>query len=211
MQKNIYVNEKQVLKDIIPLEMPLVLSIEPSNLCNFKCAMCFHGNNEQDERAKPLANMTEEIFAKILQDIKSWTIAAQRKLKLIKLYSLGEPLINKGICDMLARIKAADVCEKVEITTNASLLSEEVAKQLVDFQLDILRVSVYSVRDKRMKEVTRSNVMPETIYNNVKAIRAYRDSVKSDKPIIYAKMLDANNDENEEFVRKFGGWQTRLA
>ena len=97
MQKNIYVNEKQVLKDIIPLEMPLVLSIEPSNLCNFKCAMCFHGNNEQDERAKPLANMTEEIFAKILQDIKSWTIAAQRKLKLIKLYSLGEPLI-KSVC-----------------------------------------------------------------------------------------------------------------
>ncbi len=70
--KNYYTESKQILMDIIPLERPLCLSIEPTNICNFKCTMCFHGNNEYAEEAKPLKNMDMQCFRKIVNDIKNW-------------------------------------------------------------------------------------------------------------------------------------------
>lgn len=54
------------------------------------------------------------------------------KIKLIKLYAMGESLINENICEMLRLVKAANICDEVEITTNASLLSEDIIKNFVN-------------------------------------------------------------------------------
>lgn len=175
MQKNIYSANKTVLKNIIPMELPLCISIEPTNLCNFKCAMCFHGNNETDPKAKPLKNMDDEVFDKVLNDIKEWTAEIGERVKLIKLYSLGEPLINSNIGEMVRKIKQANVCEKIEITSNGSLLSKDIAQKLVDDELDIFRLSVYSVEKSRMKFVTRTEISPEAIHENIRYLKEYRD------------------------------------
>ena len=71
--KNLYPENRIVLKKRLPLDMPLCVSIEPTNICNFKCVMCFHGNNEQDQRAKPLGNIDWGMFEKILSDLREWT------------------------------------------------------------------------------------------------------------------------------------------
>ena len=202
MQKNIYANDKTVLKDAIPLEVPFCVSIEPTNICNFKCRMCFHGNIETDPKAKPLKNMDIVVFEKTLADLKDWVLKTQTKIKLIKLYSLGEPLLNKEICNMVKAIKEADVCNKIEITTNGSLLTEDVAKKLIDYGLDILRISVYSVYKDRFKFVTQSDIEYDLIYKNVKFAKEYRDS-NNGMTKIYAKMLDTNSPENDEFIEKY--------
>ncbi len=199
IQKNIYAGSKTILKDAIPLNVPLCISIEPTNLCNFKCAMCFHGNNEDAPEAKPLKNMDEDVFSKTLGDIKTWVDKSGEKIKLIKLYSLGEPFVNPVACEMVKRIKTANICEKVEITTNGSLMTKEVAEKLVDYGLDVLRLSVYSVTDDRLKEITKSKVSPSVIENNLEYLRLYRDAKGMSVPRIYAKMLDSNTDENVLF------------
>ncbi len=198
IQKNIYAVNKTVLRDAIPLKVPLCISIEPTNLCNFKCAMCFHGNNEDDPKAKPLKNMDEAVFEKTLEDIKKWVAESGEKIKLIKLYSLGEPFVNPSASVMVKRIKEADVCEKMEITTNGSLMTKEVADKLVEYGLDVLRLSVYSVNDERMKTVTKSKVPPSVVQENFEYLRKVRDEKKSSMKL-YAKMLDSNSDENQLF------------
>lgn len=203
--KNIHAQNKTILKNAIPLSIPLCVSIEPSNLCNFKCVMCFHGNNELDPKAKPLKNMDMDVFNKILSDIKAWVGEAGKKIKLIKLYSLGEPLLNPHICDMVNMIKKSDVCEKIEITTNGSLLTYDTAKKLVDYGLDILRLSVYAVDADKMRQVTQSDVSPDKVYENLRYLKQYRDAVGRAFPRIYAKMLDTNNSgENARFKKVYG-------
>lgn len=201
--KNYFAADRTVLRDKIPLEKPLCISIEPTNLCNFKCSMCFHGNNEYAEEAKPLRNMTADCFDKIIGDIKNWV--GEGKIKLIKLYSIGEPLIHPDICNMVKVIKEAGICEQLEITTNASLLSEEMSEKLVDYGLDILRVSVYGANDKHMKEITRSKFTTADIVKNVSYLKKYRDGKKLDKPRILAKMLNTYSEENEEFAELYSG------
>lgn len=201
--KNTYSTNRTVLRDSIPLDIPLCVSIEPTNICNFKCSMCYHGNNEYAEEAKPLSNMDMQVFDKCISDLKVWKLNVGKKVKLIKLYSLGEPLIHSEIGNMVKAIKDADVCDAIEITTNGSLLTEEVAKALVDYELDVLRLSVYGVSNDKFKNITKSQISPMQIKDNLKALVEYRNSLGKDKPKVYAKMLDTFSEENELFLNAY--------
>ena len=198
-QKLIYNCNRTILKDALPLKVPMCISIEPSNLCNFKCSMCYHGNNEYAEAAKPLRNMDMDCFYKVLDDIKIMVDEAGQKIKVIKMYSLGEPLIHPHICQMIKEIKSAEVCEEIEITTNGSLLTNELAMKMVEYGLDTLRVSIYSIYDEKNKDITKSKISVSSIRENIKFLRKYRDFMNSDKPTIIAKMFESYSSENEEF------------
>lgn len=197
--KNMYPDNRIVLKECLPLEIPLCVSIEPTNLCNFKCVMCFHGNNEYAEAAKPLKNMSMECFHKVIDELKSWIQKEEKKIKLIKLYSLGEPLIHPDICEMVRLLKEANVCQQIEITTNASLLSKEVAEKLVDYGLDIFRASIYAVRKEHNAYITKSKIEPQDIFEKIKYLKEYREKKGVSYPKIYAKMIDTFSEENKEF------------
>lgn len=175
MLKNLYQNNRRMLKDCLPLTLPLCVGIEPTNLCNFKCVMCYHGNNEYAEEAKPLKNMEWDIFLKVLSDLKNWTDDAGEKIKLLKLYDLGEPLLHPRFCDMLKAVKDADVAEQVEITTNASLLTREISEKLVEHGLDIIRISVYGIEEERNRQITKSNYTPSDIWENVRFLHECRE------------------------------------
>lgn len=203
MLKNMYTENRTMLKDVIPLEIPLCVCIEPTNLCNFKCVMCFHGNNEYAEEAKPLKNMSMDVFEKTICDLEQWCKKAGQKIKLIKLYSLGEPLLHQEIAYMVKRIKEADICNQIEITTNGSLLSRELAEKLVDYGLDILRISVYSVEEEHCKYITKSTVKPDEVYEKTLYLKEYRDRNKKKLPRIYAKMIDTYSDENDKFMNRW--------
>ena len=49
--------------------------------------------------------MDMDCFEKTVSDIKKWVDECGEKVKLIKLYSLGEPLIHQNICEMVKKIK----------------------------------------------------------------------------------------------------------
>ncbi len=203
MLKNLYQNDRIVLKDCLPLTLPLCVSIEPTNLCNFKCTMCHHGNHKYAEEAKPLKNMEWNIFLKILSDLKNWTNDAGEKIKLLKLYSIGEPLLHPQICDMLKSVKEADMAEQVEITTNGSLLTRRVSEKLVEYGLDIIRISIYGIEEERNKYITKSNYTPSDIRENVRFLYECREKNGGVKPKIYAKMFNEGTKINETFINKY--------
>ncbi len=202
-QKNIYQHDRIVLKERLPLKMPLCLSIEPTNICNFHCAMCFHGNNEHDEQAKPLKNMDQEVFRKSISDLKNWTDTTGEKVKLIKLYSLGEPLIHPGLLDMVKELKASGVAEQLEITTNGSLLTKEISNQLISYGLDIIRFSIYGIGAKEHRRITGSDVSVDEIFENIRYLYEERNRKRSAKPMIFAKMFDAGKHKNDRFLKHY--------
>lgn len=194
-----YQSNRIRLIEEIPLEVPLCISIEPTNICNFKCQMCFQSTEEYKKQGGPFSLMEMDLFDKVLADIEE-LVSCGKKIKLIKLYSTGEPLLHPGIGEMLKRIKNADVCMQTEITSNASLLTEELSKMLVDYGLDFFRASIYAMKEENHKFVTQSKMKPEQIRKNLEELRRYRDEQGKDKPYICAKMFqDDNSDENEIF------------
>lgn len=196
---NAYDAKRITLMDALPLSLPLCICIEPTNVCNFKCQMCWQSTKAYHEQDGPFMPMDMELLDKFLRDAQDFCRATGKKIKLIKLYSTGEPLLHKNIGEMIHHIKEAEICDQIEITTNASLLSERLAKEFVDYGLDYLRVSIYSVRKGHHKEVTQTNVTPETIAQNVRFLYDYRTKQNKQKPFICAKIMDMGAVENEEF------------
>lgn len=194
-------HKRQNLIDIIPLKKPFTLLIEPSNYCNFKCVSCFQSLKSKNYLTENRGFMSMELYQNIIEQFQHWE---GDKLKVLKLSLYGEPLTNPQFGEMLKIAKEAEIAERIETTTNASLLTEELCEQLVKYEIDYIRVSIYGGNQKRYEEVTGCpQVSIDKIWNNLKMIQDFKKEQHKEKPFVSAKMLDTYSEENEEFLERF--------
>lgn len=197
-------NQREKLSDMIPLKMPFTLFIDPTNWCNFHCAFCPRNFDDFSAFAGPLQHMGLDLFHKIMNDLKCFG----GKLKVLRLFYLGEPLLCPDFFAMLRLAIQSDVAERIEISTNASLLDQSAAKQIIDCAGDFngviyLRFSIYSVREIRHREITKSPLSIRHIYNNILKFKEIRDSAGRENVRTYAKMLETFDEETEEFIKLY--------
>lgn len=192
--------KRQNLMEILPLSKPFTILIEPSSLCNFRCIQCFQSIKADNYFTQNRINMPFERFKKIIKQLQDWP---GPKLKVLKLSLYGEPLITPDFCEMLRIAREADIAERIETTTNASLLTREIAEKLVEYQLDYVRVSIYAAEQHRHEEITGTKIGIKTIHNNLKTLQEIKKNKNSKKPFISPKMLDAYNEENERFIKMY--------
>ena len=189
------------LIDVIPLKKPYTLLIEPSNYCNFKCVQCFQSIQADNYLKEHRGLMSMETFETIIHQFQTWE---GDKLKVLKLSLYGEPFTNPDFCEMLRIAKNAEIAERIETTTNASMITEQIAEKLVEYGIDYIRVSIYGGKQKRYEEVTSvETVSMKEIYQNLKYIQKLKKAKGVDKPFVSAKMLDTFTEENEQFLEKF--------
>ena len=191
---------RKVLKEVIPLQKPFTVLIEPSSLCNFRCLQCFQRLKGDNYFTKTRMNMPLSRFEKVLSQLKEWQ---GPKIKVLKLSIYGEPLMNPDFCEMVRMAKTADVAERIETTSNVSLLTREKAEKLVDAGLDYLRVSIYGADVENHRKVTSSTFTPEMIRSNLFTLLEVRKNANSSKPFVGAKMLDSFEEENCLFTEFF--------
>lgn len=191
---------RKVLKEVIPLRKPFTVLIEPSSLCNFHCLQCFQRLKGENYFTRTRMNMPLSRFEKVIGQLKEWK---GEKLKVLKLSLYGEPLMNPDFCEMVRIAKSAEIAERVETTSNVSLLTEDIAEKLINAGLDYLRVSIYGADKENHKKVTASSFTPEMIRKNLFSLLALRKRKGSLKPFVGAKMLDSFEEENQRFYAYF--------
>lgn len=191
---------RQNLMEVLPLCKPFTVLIEPSSLCNFKCIQCFQSIKGESYFTRTRGNMPMARFRRVIEQLKAWP---GPKIKVLKLSLYGEPLVHPDFCDMLRAARETDVTERIETTTNASLLSRDVAVKLVEYQLDYARVSIYASDQERHWAVTGSGMEIGAIHENLRVLQEIKKSKGSEKPFVSCKMLDAYGDGNERFIRMY--------
>ena len=195
------VTNRQNLMEVLPLAKPFTVLIEPSSRCNFCCIQCFQSIKEPSYFTRTRGNLPLARFQRILEQLKRWP---GPKIKVLKLSLYGEPLVNSEFCDMLKLAREADVAERIETTTNASLLSRDVAEKLVAYQLDYARISIYAADQAKHQTVTGSSQDIRDIHENLRVLQDIKKRNGSETPFVSCKMLDAYDaDENERFIRMY--------
>lgn len=193
--------EKRVsLRDVIPLAKPFTILFEPTSVCNFKCTCCFQSEPDfHSYLAK--GQMKFGDFRKIVDDLADWK---GKRIRVIRIIGFGEPLLNPLTPAMVKYCKSLDITERVEITTNASLLTQNVSRELIDAGLDYIRCSIYSIDQQQHEKLTCSRISVKKIRDNIAALRELRDSVGASKPFIYVKMLESSEPaQNELFLKEY--------
>lgn len=191
---------RQNLRDILPLCKPFTVIIEPSSLCNFRCIQCFQSIKGDSYFTRNQGNMPMARFQRVIEQLKAWP---GPKLKVLKLSLYGEPLANHDFCEMLSMARSSDVADRIETTTNASLLSRAVAEKLVESRLDYVRVSIYASTQQRHRDITGSSMKIGKIHENLRVLQEVKKSKGSERPFISCKMLDAYGEENDQFFQVY--------
>ena len=193
--------DRHDLMEVLPLAKPYTVIVEPSSLCNFRCVQCFQSIKSPSYFTRNRMNMPLERVRRVIEQLKAWP---GDRHKVLKLSLYGDPLLSPDFAEMLRLAAQAAIAQRIETTTNASLLTRMLAESLVVHQLDYVRVSIYSANQKRHREVTHSSFDIGVIHENLRVLQEVKQAHGSDKPFVSCKMLDAYGEENDRFVEMYG-------
>jgi cyclic pyranopterin phosphate synthase len=87
--------------------------------------------------------------------------AARLGIHKIKLTG-GEPLVRKGVANLIRSLKALDGIEQVTLTTNGVLLAEQIA-HLVEAGLDAVNISLDTLDAKHFERLTRRDALQNVL------------------------------------------------
>ena len=113
----------------------------------------------------------------------------------------GEPLLDHNLPRIVALANEYAIADWVEVTTNASALTERLASDLIDAGLTYMRVSVYGTTEDQQGAVTQSGVSLDRIERNVAALMRIRTYRGSTTPYVYAKFIDTGNEATNRAFR----------
>ena len=181
------------LASLLPLPMPLSMHIEPTNVCNFRCVSCPQMLQDYKQKAGYYQKMDMSLYEKIIGDI-----ASMGKLKALKLFGYGEPMLHMELPRMVELGKT--VSERVEFTSNCTMLTEKMARGLIDAKLDYLRVSIYSNDQEAHNKFTQVKFDIDKIYDNLYRLKQMRGD--GEYPFIYIKMFETTTPEDAEIFRE---------
>ena len=178
----------------MPTEGPLVdrfgrvhddLRLSVTDRCNLRCVYCM-----------PADGMTFLPRAEILSFEEITRVARVARALGVRSVRLtgGEPLVRRGICDLVARIAALGF-DDVALTTNAMMLSP-MAQQLAAAGLRRVNVSCDSLRPERFSAIRRRGKL-ETVLD---AMDAAEDAGLSPMKVNVVLLRGRNDDEILDFA-----------
>jgi len=161
-----YIQEGRVpLQTLLPLEAPLVLFIDPSDKCCLKCSFCPTGDFKlMKEVKRPLQSINFNLYKKIIDDLQKF----ETKVKVIRLYGHGEPLLNPHFIDMVKYAKQSDKVETVDTTTNGMCLYPQFNIEIIESGIDRINISVNGLSDEQYFEFTKTKVNFKRYVANIK-------------------------------------------
>ena len=175
-------------------DFPKKVQIEVTNICNARCSMC-----PLKDMKRKTGYMDFELFKKIIDE------TSQYNLRRLILHIMGEPLLHPKIFAMIAYIKKKNPNQPVEFSTNASLLTKENSKKLIESGLDIINLSI-DADSKEVYEKIRIGLNYEETAKNIYDFLGLIDQSKNKKPLAKIQLikLPENELEWDRFKKK---WQ----
>lgn len=180
------------------LRYPRYVEVETVNACNARCPMC---TIEDWTRDSP--TMKADLFKRISDDLT----AHASELKRVSLYRDGEPLLDKKLPERVAILKDGGI-KQISISSNVGLLSEKMAKALLEARLDVIIMSIDSLQ-KNVFESIRVRLNFEEVLANALRFIDLRNKIRPETQI-WMRMIrqDSNYKEWPEYE---SFWKSKLA
>lgn len=191
--------ERTKLAEVLPLDTPFVVQIFPVYACNFKCSYCiFSVDKARRGFISDKVVMDFDLYKKFIDDIAMFP----KKVKVLRIVGIGEPLLHKNIADMVEYAVSKDVANIVEILTNASLLTPELSDSLISAGLSRLVVSLQGTTKEKYRDVCGADI---DFKNFIENLRYFFNSKGNAQ--VYIKIIDCaldSKDDEQRFYENFG-------
>lgn len=166
------------------------LRISITDLCNLRCIYCMPQNGVT--KLEHSSIISPERIKEIVD------AASELGIKKVRLTG-GEPLVRKGLIDIIKLIKQNPKIEEICLTTNGVGLSK-VAKNLFEAGVNRLNISLDTLDEKKYKYITRNGELKDVL----EGIKAAQEVGFKNIKINIVLIGGFNDDEIEEFARFAG-------
>lgn len=161
----IILQDRKPLETLLPLESPLVLFIDPSDKCCLKCSFCPTSDKELMKKVRrPLQVLNFDLYKNIIDDLNQF----KTKIKVVRLYGHGEPLLNINFTKMVEYAKKSIKVETVDTTTNGVCLYPQLNLELIQSGIDRINISVNGLSDEQYLEFTKTKINFKKYVENIR-------------------------------------------
>ena len=165
---------------------PRAVEFQTLSVCNAKCLFCPHSSSPE---LIPHGRMEDALIHKIVNECSRHLVGR------ISPYLTNEPLMDKRMPDILRLIRKKVPFAKTKINTNASLLTEEMSRKILDSGLSQIWFSVngYSPETYRAS----MNLDFETTMRNIDYFLALKKKLGKKRPSVRVTTLRTKLVEHE--------------
>lgn len=189
----IYISERLGFTDFEEcLAFPKFIEVETIRACNAKCTFCSVYNGSFDAKPK---KMSDRLLDKLIDELNrpeanTSTVCACRD---------GEPLLDRRIPGFIRSLKDAAI-PTTTLVTNAELLNEKKALELLASGLDELMISIDGYTEPIYSKLRIGLDFDKVIANTIDFI-ALRDSLDSPMSLrIRMVVVDENRHEVDQYL-----------
>lgn len=193
LYKKIY--KKQISKKLKEFKLSdLIISIEPSNVCNSRCAMCPY-----QKMTRPKETMTMDLFKKIVDD------CVKNGVDKFNLNFYNEPFLDPFIFERIAYLKSRGL--KVKLYSNGSVVDAEKAEKILESGLDEIIFSVDGAKKETYEKIRIGLNFETTVANVLNLIKRRNEAGFKTPRIIVAFVRQEINENEVDDFKKF--WSSK--
>jgi radical SAM protein with 4Fe4S-binding SPASM domain len=165
--------------------LPDIVQIESTNLCNAKCVFC-----PRDEMHRRQGVMAMDLYRKVVDECATLGISH------VRMHNYGEPFLDRELVEKVRYAKARGIAE-VGMISNGSLISEEIARGMIEAGLDAINISV-DAAGKDVFERTRIHLDYDTVVGNIRTLVRLRRELGHKHPKLILSFVRQNNSADEQ-------------
>src|SRR6476659_7988883 len=165
--------------------MPEIVQIESTNICNAKCVFC-----PRDDMHRRQGIMSVELFRKIVDECAALGITH------VRMHNYGEAFIDRKLVEKVRYAKQKGIKE-VGMISNGSLITEPVARGMIDAGLDAINISV-DAAGKEVFESTRLGLKYDKVIANIERLLRLRTESGKRRPKLILSFVRQNNSADEQ-------------
>jgi len=173
-----------ITKKTIVWGVPVIVNVEPTNICNLRCPLCITGSMQME---RPYGRMDFNTFKKAIEPVAD-------KIIYITLYHQGEPYLNSDFNRFVTF--AVEKGIYVTTSTNAHFFDEQLALDVVRSGLDSMIISVDGVTQETYAHYRRGGDL-EKVKQGIRNLVAAKKQLKSKTPYLFMQFLVMKHNEHE--------------
>lgn len=198
IKPRIQLEDREPLDKAIPLETPWVIFVDPTDVCNFRCKFCPSSDVKLLRSVgRPRDFMRFSLFKKIIDDLSEF----DKPIKVLRMYLHGEPLLNSDFAKMVKYAKNSNRVQKVDTTTNGSMLNPKLNLEIVEAGLDRINISVNGLTGQQYLDFTGYKMNFDKYVENIAHLYKNRKQLEI---IIKIDGDFLSEDEQRKFLETFG-------
>ncbi|HEY2433700.1 MAG TPA: radical SAM/SPASM domain-containing protein [Vicinamibacterales bacterium] len=173
--------------------LPEIVQIESTNICNAKCVFC-----PRDEMHRAQGVMSRELFRKVVDECAALGITH------VRMHNYGEAFLDRHLAEKVRYAKDKGIKE-VGMISNGSLITEKVARAVIEAGLDAINISV-DAGGKEVFDATRIGLNYEKVIANVERLVRIRSELGRVHPKLILSFVRQHNSADEQaFIQHWRG------